>query len=140
MNEALRSDGSSELTGRLRSLRIDHGLTEEKVAEHLGWSLSKISRIETGHRDEPTNDARNHEVVSILDDAGFTPDYGLCRSYHSGSRTGGAPERDELRARAAAQATPDLEFTLILSVIIDEAALRCLMGCGAVENSTEAAH
>lgn len=132
MHELLRSDDSRKQAAQLRFLRLEHGLTEEKVAEHLGWSPSKMNRIETGRRDETTDDGRNREAVSVLDCAGFPPDEGLRPSHCKGSRIRGGPKRDQLRARTARLATPRLESMLVLPAIPDEAVLHRVMGCGAV--------
>lgn len=40
---------------RLRDLREDHDLTQEKVAHFLGMKQSQYSRYERGHRDIPTD-------------------------------------------------------------------------------------
>jgi transcriptional regulator with XRE-family HTH domain len=39
-----------ELGSMLRSLRVDSGLTAEEVAQRLGFSRSKVSRLENGRR------------------------------------------------------------------------------------------
>lgn len=66
-----------ELGAKLQVLRVEYRLTAEQVAEHLDWSLSKMSRIEKGHPGETTDGMRNCEAVSVLDDAGLaaTADY-----------------------------------------------------------------
>jgi len=48
-----------ELGTQLRELRNQHGLTVEDVAEHLEWSTTKISRIETGARCPGLSDVRD---------------------------------------------------------------------------------
>jgi hypothetical protein len=112
-----------KLAAQLRRLRTERGLTQEQVAKRLDWSPTKMSRIETGRRGEPTDDSRDREAVSVLDDARFAPDEGLRGSHRSGSRIRGMPERDQLRARAAALATRYLESMLSLSAILDQAVL-----------------
>jgi transcriptional regulator with XRE-family HTH domain len=44
------------LRAELRQARLDAGLTQEAVAEHMDWSLSKLIRIETGAVGISTND------------------------------------------------------------------------------------
>jgi transcriptional regulator with XRE-family HTH domain len=44
------------LRGELRKARQEAGLTQEQVAQHMDWSLSKIIRIETGSVGVSTND------------------------------------------------------------------------------------
>lgn len=48
-----------ELGVRLRSMRLDHGLTVEQVAEQLLCSPSKVSRMETGQRAATQRDVRD---------------------------------------------------------------------------------
>lgn len=40
---------------RLRDLREDHDLTQQKVAEYLGMKQAQYSRYERGLRDIPTD-------------------------------------------------------------------------------------
>ena len=40
---------------RLRDLREDHDLTQQKIAEYLGMQQSQYSRYERGQRDIPTD-------------------------------------------------------------------------------------
>ena len=40
---------------RLRDLREDHDLSQQKVAEHLGMKQSQYNRYERGIRDLPTD-------------------------------------------------------------------------------------
>ena len=42
------SDNRHELTAGLRALRLDGGLSTTELARHLGWSQSKVSRVERG--------------------------------------------------------------------------------------------
>lgn len=58
-----------ELGARLRSLRNDHGLTVEQVAEELLCSPSKVSRMETGQRGVTARDIRDLARLYDLDDA-----------------------------------------------------------------------
>lgn len=48
-----------ELGGRLRTLRLEQGLTVERVAELLLCSPSKVSRMETGQRGATLRDIRD---------------------------------------------------------------------------------
>lgn len=48
-----------ELGGRLRGLRLQQGLTIDRVAERLLCSPSKVSRMETGERGAKSRDVRN---------------------------------------------------------------------------------
>lgn len=121
-----------ELGVELRVLRTEEGLTEEQVAERMDWSPSKVSRIEKGHPGQAIDGMRRREAVPIPDDASLATYGGLRGSHRRGSRVD-APQRfDQLRARAAAPATTHLAFTFALSAIVDEAALRRVMRCGAV--------
>src|ERR1700752_1159623 len=57
---------SSELGSMLRSLRADTGFTTEEVAERLGVSRSKISRLENGRRGASNADiARLCELYQV---------------------------------------------------------------------------
>lgn len=121
-----------KLAAQLRHLCTEGGLTQEQVAKRLEWSPSKMSRVETGHRGATSDDSRNREAVSVLGGAGFAPDEGLHGNPRRGSRTGDAPEWDELRARAGALAAPYLESMLALSAVVDEAVLHRVIGGDAV--------
>jgi hypothetical protein len=44
------------LVSTLRALRSRSGLTQEQVAERLGWSVSKVIRVETGKNNITRND------------------------------------------------------------------------------------
>jgi transcriptional regulator with XRE-family HTH domain len=69
--EILRKDGSSvpevrsptvrrrELGALLRALRLEKGLTVEQAAERLMFSMSKLSRMETGHGVATPRDVRD---------------------------------------------------------------------------------
>lgn len=61
MQEEVRSPTlrRRELGVRLRSMRLDHGLTVEQVAEQLLCSPSKVSRMETGQRAATPRDVRD---------------------------------------------------------------------------------
>jgi transcriptional regulator with XRE-family HTH domain len=48
-----------ELGKLLRALRVERGLTVEQVAAQLMCSLSKVSRMETGHRNATLRDVRD---------------------------------------------------------------------------------
>jgi transcriptional regulator with XRE-family HTH domain len=59
-----------ELGARLRSLRIEAGLTVEQVAESLMCSPSKVSRLETGHRGASLRDIRDLcDIYEVTDPA-----------------------------------------------------------------------
>jgi transcriptional regulator with XRE-family HTH domain len=58
-----------ELGARLRTLRNEHGLTVEQVAEELLCSPSKVSRMETGQRGVTARDIRDLARLYDLDDA-----------------------------------------------------------------------
>jgi transcriptional regulator with XRE-family HTH domain len=69
-----------ELGVRLRSLRLDHGLTVEQVAEHLLCSPSKVSRMETGQRGATPRDVRDLcGIYGVTDQAEVTRLMGLAR-------------------------------------------------------------
>ena len=48
-----------ELGALLRKLRLEKGLTVEQAAEHLMFSMSKLSRMETGHGAATQRDIRD---------------------------------------------------------------------------------
>src|SRR5712671_2274108 len=48
-----------ELGALLRKLRLENGLTVEQAAERLLFSMSKLSRIETGHGLATLRDVRD---------------------------------------------------------------------------------
>jgi transcriptional regulator with XRE-family HTH domain len=59
-----------ELGERLRALRTERGLTVDQVAEQLMCSPSKVSRMETGHRNATLRDVRDLcEFYGITDQA-----------------------------------------------------------------------
>jgi transcriptional regulator with XRE-family HTH domain len=59
-----------ELGVRLRTMRLDHGLTVEQVAERLLCSPSKVSRMETGQRAATQRDVRDLcELYQVTDPA-----------------------------------------------------------------------
>jgi transcriptional regulator with XRE-family HTH domain len=58
-----------ELGVLLRSLRAEHGLTVDQVAERLLCSPSKVSRMETGQRGVSARDIRDLSRIYGLDDA-----------------------------------------------------------------------
>lgn len=47
-----------ELAGRLKSLRRDSGLSADRLAGELGWSQSKVSKIENGRTRPTAGDVR----------------------------------------------------------------------------------
>ncbi|MFL1381434.1 MULTISPECIES: helix-turn-helix domain-containing protein [unclassified Nocardiopsis] len=54
-----RADGPrKELASLLRSARLDHGLSGQELADALGWSQSKVSKIENGRTRPTTDDVR----------------------------------------------------------------------------------
>lgn len=62
-----------ELGARLRSMRLDHGLTVEQVAEQLLCSPSKVSRMETGQRAATLRDVRDLcGIYGVTDQAEIT--------------------------------------------------------------------
>ena len=80
--EVLRRDGSSvpevrsptvrrrELGALLRKLRNQNGLTVDQVAERLLFSLSKVSRMETGHGVATPRDIRDLcDLYGVTDEA-----------------------------------------------------------------------
>jgi hypothetical protein len=121
-----------QLAAELRDLRVEHGPTEEQVAERLDWSPSKVRRIEKEHAGQTADGMRNREAVPILDDARFAADGGLRGSHRGSSRLQALQRFDQLRARIAALVTPHLELTLALLAIVDEAVLHRVVSCGAV--------
>ena len=121
-----------QLAAELRDLRVEHGLTAEQVAERLDWSPSKVSRIEKGDPGQTTDGMRDREAVSSLDDPRFVAVDGIRGSHRRGSHLEAPQMFDQPRARAAALATPCLEFTLALLAIVDEAVLRRVVGRGVV--------
>lgn len=48
-------DGMDNYYPRLKDLREDHDLTQQKVAEYLGMKQAQYSRYERGLRDIPTD-------------------------------------------------------------------------------------
>ena len=48
-------DGVDNYYPRVRDLREDHDLTQQKVAEYLGMKQAQYSRYERGLRDIPTD-------------------------------------------------------------------------------------
>ena len=48
-------DGMDNYYPRLKDLREDHDLTQQKVAEYLGMKQAQYSRYERGLRDVPTD-------------------------------------------------------------------------------------
>jgi transcriptional regulator with XRE-family HTH domain len=59
-----------ELGALLRKLRTEQGLTVEQAAEHLMFSMSKLSRIETGHGVATPRDIRDLcELYRVTDQA-----------------------------------------------------------------------
>lgn len=59
-----------ELGARLRTLRLDRGMTVEQVADHLLCSPSKVSRMETGQRGATLRDVRDLcELYGVTDEA-----------------------------------------------------------------------
>jgi transcriptional regulator with XRE-family HTH domain len=62
-----------ELGVRLRSMRLDHGLTVEQVADQLLCSPSKVSRMETGQRAATLRDVRDLcRIYGVTDQAEIT--------------------------------------------------------------------
>lgn len=62
-----------ELGARLRSMRLEHGLTVEQVAEQLLCSPSKVSRMETGQRAATLRDVRDLcGIYGVTDQAEIT--------------------------------------------------------------------
>lgn len=62
-----------ELGARLRSLRLNQGLTVEQVAEQLLCSPSKVSRMETGQRGATLRDVRDLcRIYGVTDQAQIT--------------------------------------------------------------------
>ena len=51
----MTTDPQAQITGRLKQLRADAGLSGKALADRYGWAQSKVSRLETG-RYQPTND------------------------------------------------------------------------------------
>jgi transcriptional regulator with XRE-family HTH domain len=59
-----------ELGALLRKLRLEKGLTVEQAAERLLFSMSKLSRIETGHGAATLRDIRDFcELYGVTDEA-----------------------------------------------------------------------
>ncbi len=59
-----------ELGALLRKLRLENGLTVEQVAERLLFSMSKLSRIETGHGVATARDIRDLcDLYDVTDEA-----------------------------------------------------------------------
>src|SRR5260370_39114089 len=57
-----------ELGALLRKLRLENGLTVEQAAERLSFSMSKLSRIETGHVAATLRDVRDLCDLHCVDD------------------------------------------------------------------------
>lgn len=60
---------------RIREMREDHDLTQEKVAQMLGMKQPQYFRYEQGYRDIPTD-----ILIRLADIYGTTTDYLLERS------------------------------------------------------------
>src|SRR6266852_4374594 len=59
-----------ELGALLRKLRLENGLTVEQAAERLLFSMSKLSRIETGHGVATLRDVRDLcDLYGVTDEA-----------------------------------------------------------------------
>ena len=59
-----------ELGALLRALRLEKGLTVEQVAERLMFSMSKLSRMETGHGVATLRDIRDLcDLYGVTDEA-----------------------------------------------------------------------
>ena len=59
-----------ELGALLRKLRLEKGLTVEQAADHLLFSMSKLSRIETGHGVATLRDIRDFcDLYDVTDEA-----------------------------------------------------------------------
>src|SRR6516164_2082190 len=59
-----------ELGALLRKLRTDKGLTVEQAAEQLMFSMSKLSRMETGHGVATRRDIRDLcDLYDVTDEA-----------------------------------------------------------------------
>ena len=80
--EILRKDATSvpevrsptvrrrELGALLRALRMENGLTVEQAAERLMFSMSKLSRMETGHGVATPRDVRDLcDLYGVTDEA-----------------------------------------------------------------------
>ena len=59
-----------ELGALLRALRLEKGLTVEQAAERLMFSMSKLSRMETGHGAATPRDIRDLcDLYGVTDEA-----------------------------------------------------------------------
>lgn len=59
VQEGKREDGArQELASLLRTSRLDRGLSGQELADRLGWSQSKVSKVENGRTRPSSSDVR----------------------------------------------------------------------------------
>jgi transcriptional regulator with XRE-family HTH domain len=107
-----------ELGGALRALRKESRLSLDEASQAIGFSASKLSRVETGHRNAPID-----EIASLLglyrtDHATRARLLALAREADEGNwlqshRTGGTPRQQTL-IMLAAQADRIVQFDPVL--------------------------
>ncbi len=128
-----------ELGALLRKLRTEKGLTVEQAAEQLMFSMSKLSRMETGHGVATPRDIRDLcDLYGVTDDAQRDHMRNLAteakrqawwQSYDLGYGTYVGLEADAVTISAfQSSVVHGLLHTADYAVVLDEAALHRVVG------------
>ncbi|HEX3779147.1 MAG TPA: helix-turn-helix transcriptional regulator [Pseudonocardiaceae bacterium] len=138
MREATSTTRGRELRSMLRGIREKTEYTGQDLARHLGWSPTKMSRIETGHQPISEVDLTaylaycrvpGHQMYKLLE---------LARDAHNGYCVRGhdEPMPDQLRTLVVEETTAcairDFELNYVPGLAQTEGYIRALLHAGGV--------